>query len=77
MIRWVNPEKRRFYKASIQKDIFGGLYLLLEWGSLDSRQGNFRSLPCTDIADIRASLRQVFKRRKQKRYQLVKSRSGR
>lgn len=70
MLRWKNTENRRFYKASIQTDLFGNLFVLLEWGSEYNRRGNYQSVPCQDLAEVKKSLRKVFRRRKQKRYQL-------
>ena len=70
MLRWIHAEKRRFYKVSLQVDLFGSLHLLLEWGSLDTRNGHFKTLTCEGVADAKAKLRAVRKRRRQHGYMI-------
>ncbi len=70
MIRWVHFDKRRFYRASLQVDLFGDLYLQLAWGSLDSKRGSSMKVPCTTVAEARKELRDVFKTRRQHGYLL-------
>ena len=40
---WINPEKRRYYRAHLQVDLFGDWTLTRCWGSLDSHLGQVRT----------------------------------
>ena len=77
MLRWHHPEKRRYYKAFLQYDLFGELCLVREWGSMDTGRGNFDQLPCPDIEAARQALRALRRRRKQRGYITDKRMQGR
>jgi hypothetical protein len=47
---WINPEKRRYYRACLQTDLFGDWTLTRCWGSLDSHHGQVR----TELVDNQA-----------------------
>jgi len=67
MIRWANDT--RYYKATIQRDLFG-LCVVYSYGGLGNKLGQSRSIPCDDLAHARRELRAIFKRRKQRGYRL-------
>jgi hypothetical protein len=47
---WVNSEKRRYYRAHLQVDLFGDWTLTRSWGGLDNRHGQVR----TELVDNQA-----------------------
>lgn len=66
-LRWETPT--RFYRVTVQKDLFGGLSVLCVWGSKTSRHGNHKSVPCEGIAEVRAVVRKIARTRRRHRYQ--------
>jgi hypothetical protein len=40
---WLNMEKRRYYRAVVQRDLFGDWTITRSWGSLDSHRGQVRT----------------------------------
>jgi hypothetical protein len=71
MLRWETDTK--FYTARLQKDLFGGLSIIVCWGSHFSRQGGGKNIYCEDGKAARNTLRQIAKRRRQHGYQFVGS----
>jgi hypothetical protein len=39
---WINLEKRRYYRAVVQRDLLGDWIFVRIWGSLDSNLGQVR-----------------------------------
>lgn len=53
---WINPEKRRYYRAHLQADLFGDWKLTRSWGSLDNHLGQIRS----ELVDCQAGGLQIL-----------------
>jgi predicted DNA-binding WGR domain protein len=71
MLRWETDTK--FYTARLQQDLFGGLSIIVCWGSHFSRQGGGKYIYCEDGKAARKTLRQLAKRRRRHGYQFVGS----
>lgn len=65
---WVHRQKRRYYRAYLNRDLFGAVFLHCAWGSLDSKQGGERSEVFSHWREARERLEQVGKRRQQHGY---------
>ena len=46
-MEWTNPEKRRYYRATVQHDLLGFTVVVRDYGSLDTARGGRQ----VDIAD--------------------------
>ncbi|MES9991294.1 MAG: WGR domain-containing protein [Candidatus Thiodiazotropha sp.] len=68
---WINQEKRRYYRAHLQPDLFGVWTLTRSWGSLDSNHGQVRR----ELVDSQTKGQQILaginKRRSYHGYQLA------
>lgn len=73
--RWINAEKRRYYKLYVNYDLLGDLILLTTWGSLDTHQGGKKSILISDFASLPNLLKTIFNRRAHNAYQLEESSS--
>ena len=49
-VRWENPTTARFYEATLQRNLFGELELLLVWGGIGARRGGHQCHPMNDAA---------------------------
>lgn len=70
---WVHSEKRRYYRASIYKDLLGQWVLVRDWGSLDSRLGGTKTELLEGMQEGHEKLVMIGKRRTTHRYALVKN----
>jgi hypothetical protein len=43
VLRWVNPEKARYYQADLVEDLFGAWIVITAWGGMESHRGQVRS----------------------------------
>jgi len=67
-MRWVNPEKGRYYAVYLDTDLFGHWVLTKAWGGLNSHRGQVRK-DC--VASKEAGLQAILdldKRRKKRGY---------
>lgn len=70
MIRWEHPKQRRFYRASIQRDLFGRLEILCVSGKLDARNGSCKPIYCNNPDHLKEELRKIFRARRKSGYKL-------
>lgn len=70
---WVHPEKRRYYRASVYKDLLGQWILARDWGSLDSRLGGTKMELLAGVQEGNEKLIMIGKRRVSHRYALVEN----
>lgn len=70
-LRWETAT--RFYRVTVQKDLFGGLSVLCVWGSKSSRHGRSRLIPCADLKEVRAAVRKVARTRRRHQYEFCPS----
>ena len=70
---WVHPEKRRYYRASVYKDLLGQWILSRDWGSLDNRLGGSKIELVTGIEEGYEKLALIDKRRIGHRYERIES----
>lgn len=61
-MRWLNEEKRRYYKVFVYKDLLGDLVLLRNWGSLDNAKGGIKT-EIVDSKNIEDLLTNIEKKR--------------
>lgn len=65
---WI--KNNRYYKIKFQPTLFGTIDVICVWGSLGSVLGNYKVIPAKGIEEIRAIIRYVKRRRKQRGYVL-------
>ena len=70
-LRWETSS--RFYRVTVQKDLFGGLSVLCVWGGKISRHGRSKLIPCSDIKEVKLAVRQIARTRRQHRYEFCPS----
>ncbi len=63
---WVHEEKRRYYCAWVQQDLFSDWVLCCRWGSLDSARGGQKTLLCHS-KELGATLLQKMEKRRASR----------
>ncbi|HRJ53148.1 MAG TPA: hypothetical protein PLE99_10285 [Candidatus Thiothrix moscowensis] len=68
---WVHPEKRRYYRASVYKDLLGHWVMVRDWGSLDTKLGGTKTELLEGSGQGEAQLKAVAKRRANHHYLLV------
>ncbi|MBY6195546.1 WGR domain-containing protein [Marinobacter hydrocarbonoclasticus] len=68
--------QNRFYRVTVQKDLFGGLAVLCVWGSKTSRHGRSKLIPCSDLSEVRSTVRKISRIRRQHRYEFCPQRCG-
>jgi hypothetical protein len=65
---WI--KNNRYYKIIFQPTLFGTIDIICAWGRIGGNLGNYKVIPCNGIEEIRAIIRYVKKRRKQRGYML-------
>jgi hypothetical protein len=70
---WVHSEKRRYYRASVYKDLLGHWVMVRNWGSLDSKLGGTKTELLNGFRQGEVQLETVGKRRASHRYVLVET----
>ena len=67
-VRWINPEKGRYYHAHLDNDLFGGWTLVLACGGLRNRRGNMLVNPVSSYEDGMQRIQAIDKRRRRRCY---------
>jgi hypothetical protein len=70
---WVHSEKRRYYRASVYKDLLGHWVMVRDWGSLDTKLGGTKTDLLEGFGQGEAQMEAVGKRRASHRYVLVEA----
>lgn len=65
---WINSESRRYFRALLQQDLFGDWTVITSWGSLDSRQGQYRIHRVADEAEGLRTIEDLDERRRKRGY---------
>jgi hypothetical protein len=68
---WVHPAKRRYYRASVYRDLLGHWVMVRDWGSLDTKLGGTKTELLAGFGQGEVQLTAVGKRRLSHRYVLV------
>lgn len=68
---WVHSAKRRYYRASVYKDLLGHWVMVRDWGSLDSKLGGTKIDLLESIPHGEVLMRRIGKRRESHHYALV------
>ena len=69
-VRWENRRSLRFYEATLQRNLFGELELLLVWGGIGSVRGGHQCHPMNDAAQAAAELAALCMLRERRGYGL-------
>ena len=70
-MEWLNESKRRYYRATVERDLIGDLVVVQEYGSLDSARGNRIRRPVTDYQEADKVLWGIGQKRASHGYQMV------
>lgn len=68
LLRWETDQ--RYFCATIQQDLFGMVVACCHGGKYNDR-GNVRTIPVSDIAEAKAKIYAIAKRRARRGYRLV------
>jgi predicted DNA-binding WGR domain protein len=68
---WIHPEKRRYYRVWLSRDLLGMICLHCSWGGLDSARGGEKREVFSDWQKAREKLELVGKQRKQHGYNCI------
>jgi predicted DNA-binding WGR domain protein len=60
---WINLEKRRYYRAVVQRDLFGDWTITRSWGSLDTNRGQARVELVNSYTACKKVIKNICKRR--------------
>jgi hypothetical protein len=71
VLRWVHPEKARYYQADLVEDLLGDWSLITVWGGLDSHQGQVRRAWVASYEAGVKRLQEIGRRRRQDGYQPI------
>ena len=72
-MEWINPEKRRYYRATVQHDLLGFTVVVRDYGSLDTARGG-RQVDIADSAqDADRLMQQIAKVRRRHGYVRIAS----
>jgi len=67
---WINPQKRRYYRIGLMRDLFDQPTIMLAWGGMDSRRGGVKLCAVPSYADGLRQIDVLEKRRKQHGYSI-------
>ncbi|WP_293650248.1 WGR domain-containing protein [Thiolapillus sp.] len=73
MLRWVNPDNRRYYQVDLVKDLLGDWTVVKAWGSLDSHRGNQKICLVSGKEDGLSEIQGLIKERLWRGYALQSS----
>jgi len=65
---WTNPLKRRYYRAYLCTDLFGGIFLQRTWGSLHTAHGGSKQELLDSWESGLKRLDAIAKQRRQRGY---------
>jgi len=68
---WVNPEKSRYYRVHLDRDLFGDWTLRKVWGGIDSSGGRMHNTGVPSYDEGVEQIREIAKRRCQRGYECV------
>ena len=60
---WINKEKQRYYRATLQRDLLNDLIVVQSWGGIGSRRGGMKNQFFADLAQVRAYVKRLHSRR--------------
>lgn len=67
-IRFVNPERRRWYRLDYGHDLTGDLVLIRRWGGLDSARGGESVSVMNSLEELNDALDQLCRLRPKRGY---------
>jgi predicted DNA-binding WGR domain protein len=74
--RWEHPEKQRFYRVIVSKDLLGDLVLTKVWGGINQSSGKISHHPCSSQQIALTTIESLLKARAKKGYLLINNKDG-
>lgn len=68
---WLNKEKSRFYRISIENNEYVGIMLKFRWGGCNSNRGGKKNVCMSSEEEVRVFMAKMMKRRKSRGYELI------
>lgn len=68
---WLNKEKSRFYKITVEKDGPSNIILNYRWGGCNSNRGGRKNIYVQSVEEMQGLIQQMMKRRKSRGYELI------
>jgi predicted DNA-binding WGR domain protein len=68
VMRWVHPQKRRYYEAFVLEDLLGDWEVVTSWGALDSKRGGGKVKIVDSREAAEAAIEKVGRRRQKRGY---------
>lgn len=61
--RWVQPDKKRYYKLILSCDLLGDWCVTRVWGGLNQASGRITHIPCSSYEDAIKLIEKISKTR--------------
>ncbi len=71
---WINRTKQRYYRLTVNRDLFGDLCLVRTWGSLVDDRGGSKTEVLGNERSLASQVNVIKKQRQQREYKLVDER---
>jgi len=71
LIRWENPQTRRYYVCYLHEDMLGDIILTMVNGGIDSYRGRVRHQLCESTMEGSQLINSIHQRRQQRGYSLI------
>lgn len=68
---WLNREKARYYKITVEKDGTNDIVLNHRWGGCNSNRGGRKNILVQTEEEVKAFISKMIKRRKSRGYELI------
>lgn len=66
--RWVNSDKKRYYKLILSRDLLGDWIVTRVWGALYQSRGRASHIPCSTYRDAMQLIDKICKTRMKRGY---------
>jgi predicted DNA-binding WGR domain protein len=68
---WLNREKARYYKITVEKDGTNDIVLNHRWGGCNSNRGGRKNILVQTEEEVKKFIDKMIKRRKSRGYELI------
>ena len=73
LYEWLNREKQRFYKITVQRKGIAEIVLNYHWGSCHTNRGGHKNIYAQTEEEAQRFITNMIKRRKSRGYELIAS----
>ncbi len=69
--RFEHPQRKRFYRVILSKDLFGDWVVTRVWGSIGKANGRIMHAPCSSYEEAILMIQTISKTRKRRGYEIT------